>query len=239
MLSDAKIRAAKPSQKPTNWPILTSYLYVSAAGGKLWHMNYMFDGKQRTLSIGPYPLISLADARAQRDEAKRKPLDGKDPGIAKRVEAAGRLMEVRTTFEQIARERHELNKSRWAKVHAQDVIESLERDAFPALGRLPITCIDAPTVLQVLRKVEERPAIETAGRVRQRISAVFVYAIASGRAKGDPAGPISWPGMPQACSWLGVLTGAPAVAACSDGASQPPPSARKEATAARAAAALA
>lgn len=189
MLSDAKIRAAKPRQKP--YKLADShqlYLYVSAAGGKLWRMNYMFDGKQRTLSIGPYPLISLADARAQRDEAKRKLLHGKDPGIAKRVEAAGRLMEVRTTFEQIAREWHELNKSRWAKVHAQDVIESLERDAFPALGKLPITCIDAPTVLQALRKVEDRPAIETAKRVRQRISAVFVYAIASGRAQHDPAG---------------------------------------------------
>jgi integrase len=189
LLSDAKIRAAKPRQKP--YKLADShqlYLYVSAAGGKLWRMNYLFDGRQRTLSIGPYPLIGLAEARAQRDEAKRKLLHGKDPGIAKRAEAAGRLLEVRTTFEQVAREWHELNKSRWAKVHAQDVIESLERDAFPALGKLPITCIDAPTVLQALRKVEERPAIETAKRVRQRISAVFVYAIASGRAKDDPAG---------------------------------------------------
>ena len=189
MLSDAKIRAAKPRQKP--YKLADShqlYLYVSSAGGKLWRMNYQFDGKQRTLSIGPYPLISLAEARAQRDEAKRKLLHGKDPAIAKKVEAAGRLMEARTTFEQVAREWHELNKSRWAKVHAQDVIESLERDAFPALGKLPITCIGAPTVLQALRRVEERPAIETAKRIRQRISAIFVYAIASGRASHDPAG---------------------------------------------------
>ena len=188
MLSDAKIRAAKPCQKP--YKITDShqlYLFVSPAGGKLWRMNYMFDGKQRTLTIGPYPLVSLAEARAQRDEAKRKLLHGKDPGLAKRAEAAGRLMEVRTTFEQVAREWHELNEPRWAKVHAQDVIESLERDAFPTLGRLPITCIDAPTVLQVLRKIEDRPAIETAKRVRQRISAVFVHAIASGRAKDNPA----------------------------------------------------
>lgn len=188
MLSDAKIRAAKPRQKP--YKLTDShqlYLYVSPAGGKLWRMNYMFDNKQRTLVIGPYPLISLAEARAQRDEAKRKLLHGKDPCISKKVEAAGRLMEVRTTFEQVAREWHELNKSRWAKVHAQDVIESLERDAFPILGKLPITCIDAPTVLRVLRKIEDRPAIETAKRVRQRISAVFVHAIASGRAKDNPA----------------------------------------------------
>ncbi len=95
--------------------------------------------------------------------------------IAKRVEAAGRLIEVELLANGT------VNKSR-GQLHAQDVIESLERDAFPTLGKLPITCIDAPTVLQALRKVEEQPAIETAKRVRQRISAIFVYAIASGRA---------------------------------------------------------
>lgn len=87
----------------------------------------------------------------------------------------------------MAREWHGLNKSRWTPVHANDVIRSLERDVFPDLGSLPIREIQAPAILRTLRKIEARPAIETARRVRQRMSEVFVYAIASSRADTDPA----------------------------------------------------
>jgi integrase len=91
------------------------------------------------------------------------------------------------TFEAIAREWYALQKSTWVRRHAEDVIHSLERDVFPTLGDVPIREITAPQVLKLLRSVEGRPAIETARRIRQRISAVFVYAIASGRGETDPA----------------------------------------------------
>jgi integrase len=77
--------------------------------------------------------------------------------------------------------------SKWTPVHAADVIHSLERDVFPEVGVLPVTEITAPIVLAVLRKIEDRPAIETAHRVRQQMSAVFTYAIASGKGENDPA----------------------------------------------------
>jgi len=87
LLSDIKIRKAKPAHKPYKLADGHQlYLYVSPAGGKFWRMNYTFDGKQRTLSIGPYPLIGLAEARTQRDEARRKLMRGQDPGIAKKAE---------------------------------------------------------------------------------------------------------------------------------------------------------
>lgn len=91
------------------------------------------------------------------------------------------------TFEVLAREWFSLQKSTWTERHASDVIGSLERDVFPDLGGDPIKDISPPDVLEVLRKIEQRPAVETAHRVRQRMSAVFVYAIACGRGENDPA----------------------------------------------------
>jgi len=93
----------------------------------------------------------------------------------------------RQTFERLAREWFENIKTRWALIHAQDVIRSLERDVFPMIGALPIGELNAPLVLAVLREIESRGAIETAKRVRQRISSVFVFAIAKGITQSDPA----------------------------------------------------
>src|SRR5690606_17436384 len=110
-----------------------------------------------------------------------------DPAVAKKRQALESQIAAANDFETIAREWFEQQKGRWTEVHAGDVIGSLERDIFPALGRLPISAIDAPLVLDTLRAIERRGAIETAKRLRQRISAVFVYAISEGRAKDDPA----------------------------------------------------
>jgi integrase len=122
-----------------------------------------------------------------RDEAKAAQREGRDPSLAKRLQRAKVAGSDAATFEVIAREWYALNKSRWTPVHSGDVIGSLERFVFPALGALPVKDIEPPTVLDVLRKIESRPAIVTAHRVRQRISSVFVYAIATGRGVTDPA----------------------------------------------------
>jgi integrase len=188
VLSDVKLRAAKPQAKAYKLADAHRlYLLITPAGAKIWRMNYVFDSKNKTLVIGPYPVVSLVQARARRDEARAFLLEGRDPAIAKKLKVEANIEASRNTFEIVAREWHETNRPQWAKIHAGDVLRSLERDVFPAIGALPIRDLTAPKILKVLRDIEERAAIETAKRVRQRISAVFVYAIAAGIASDDPA----------------------------------------------------
>lgn len=188
MLTDAQVKRAKAGEKPYR---LTDggglHLFITPAGGKLWRLRYEFGGKEKLLSIGHYPAISLHDARRARDDAKAVIRSGKDPATTKKL---GKLSGAKTsseTFELIAREWHDLQKSQWVDRHASDVIESLEKEVFPHVGDVPIRDIGVPEVMGLLRLIEARKAIETARRVRQRMSAVFVFAIATGRAAADPA----------------------------------------------------
>lgn len=185
MLTDAQIRRAVPTKRAYR---LADYgglfLHVTPAGGKHWRMRYRYGGKEKTLSFGPYPQVTLAEAREARDAAKAVLREGLDPSVVKRHEQQALQVD---TFEAIAREWHGNTKEKWRATHARDVIHSLERDVFPHLGKMPIRKISAPDVLKVLRKIEERGAIETAHRVRQRMSDVFVHAIATGRGESDPA----------------------------------------------------
>ncbi|WP_141521692.1 tyrosine-type recombinase/integrase, partial [Novosphingobium sp. PC22D] len=133
------------------------------------------------------PLVSLADARAKRDDAFTILCEGHDPVVMKKLQKEANLEAGRQTFERVAREWYENSRAQWATVHASDVIRSLERDVFATIGALPIAQLTPPLILGVLREIEARGAIETAKRVRQRISAVYVYAIAQGIATSDPA----------------------------------------------------
>jgi len=160
---------------------------VNPRGSKLWKWSYAYDGKQKTLHFGVYPRASLLDARVKRDEASALVNEGRDPGVVRRLLVEANLEAGRQTFERLARDWFDNANSRWSLVHADDVIRSLERDVFPAIGALPIGELNAPVVLAVLREIESRGAIETAKRVRQRISGVFVLAIAKGTAQSDPA----------------------------------------------------
>lgn len=129
---------------------------------------------------------------ADRKIAARKLLsEGRDPGLEAQKAKVERAVAAGNTFEALARGWYDLQESRWTPIHAGDVIGSLEKEVFPWIGKLPIREIDEPLVLSVLRKIEKRGAIETAHRVRQRISAVFVHAIAEGAAARDPAGVVT------------------------------------------------
>lgn len=193
MLTDSTVRKAQPGDKP--YKIADSgglYLYVAPTGLKSFRMKFVFDGKEKLLTFGPYPDISLAQARAQRDDARRSIRDRIDPSGARQKAQEAREEQKRAradlmTFEQMARQWHAVQAPRWAPVHADDVITSLERDVFPEIGAEVLPDIDAPTVLKTLRKVEGRGSIETARRLRQRISAVFAYAMSEGMAERDPA----------------------------------------------------
>lgn len=192
MLTDTQIRKAKA----TDGPIKLSdagglYLHITPAGSKIWRWRYRIDGREKLLTIGHYPDVSLADARAERDNARRHLKAGKDPAAIKKIESVIGRRKQGETFENIAREWHAMQKPQWVERHASDVLSSLEDEVFPLIGEMPPSAIDAPLVLSVVRLIEARGAIETARRVRQRISAVFVYAIASGRASTDPAAMIA------------------------------------------------
>lgn len=188
MLSDAKVRAAKPRAKPYKLTDTNRlYLLVTPGGGKLWRWNYYFDGKQKSLALGVYPMVSLENARIKRDEAYAAHIEGLDPAIAKRLRIHANQEAARQTFEKLARAWHANAAPQWAARHADDVIRSLERDVFPSIGDLPVSGITPPLVLGTLREIESRGSIETARRIRQRISAAFVYGIAAGFIESDPA----------------------------------------------------
>ncbi|MGH6614830.1 tyrosine-type recombinase/integrase [Sphingomonas sp.] len=188
MLTDTKARNAKPRTKP--YKVTDSnrlYLLVMPAGGKLWRWNYVYDGKQRSMAFGAWPLVSLGDARTKRDEAWTMLCEGRDPGLAKKLKIEANIEAARQTFEVVARKWHENARAQWAKRHANDVMRSLERDAFPAIGGLPIADLTPPLILAALREIEARGSIETAKRVLQRITAVFGFAIAEGIVTTDPS----------------------------------------------------
>ncbi|MEO9133250.1 MAG: integrase arm-type DNA-binding domain-containing protein [Sphingomonas sp.] len=188
MLTDAKIRAAKARPKPYKFTDANRlYLLVTPSGGKLWRWNYDYDGKQKSMAFGGYPFVSLADARSKRDEAYTVLCEGRDPNVAKKLRIEENIEAGRQTFERVAREWHENAKAQWARIHAADIIRSLERDVFPTVGALPIAQLTPPLVFGVLREIEARGSIETAKRIRQRISAIFIYGIAQGIVQTDPA----------------------------------------------------
>ena len=191
MLTDTAVRKVKPGDKA--FKVADSgglFLFVTPSGGKLWRFRYRFHGKEKLLSIGAYGAVSLTDARAAGDAAKATLRDGRDPAVAKRLRRLAGAASSANTFEALAREWFDLNKGHWVERHADDVIESLEREVFPVIGSLPVTEITAPAVLGILRRVE-RKAKETARRIRQRMSGIFVYAISTGRAEIDPAGMVA------------------------------------------------
>lgn len=186
-LTDKTIRAAKPGLKPLK--LFDGYglhLLVTPAGGKLWRLKYRIAGREKQLAIGRYPDVSLAEARIARDEAKAVLRSGQDPGAAKRLNAQLGSMPPET-FEALARDWHERTRRKWSDQHSELILRSLERLVFPAIGSLHINAITPPLALAVLRNIEQNHGGETAHRVRQRMSAVFVYAIASGIGQTDPA----------------------------------------------------
>jgi hypothetical protein len=168
-LSDTAIRNAKPKDKPYK---LTGdggekglYALVQPTGGKLFRFDYRFDGKRKTLALGQYPDVSLAQAREKRDEARKLIAQGTlDPGAAKQAAKAARAGAAENSFEVIAREWCAKFLKDKAPGHAVKISRRLERDIYPWVGKRPIAEIKAPELLAVLRRIESRGALETAHR---------------------------------------------------------------------------
>lgn len=161
-------------------------LHLSPAGGKLWRMAYRFEGKQKTVCFGAYPAVSLKEAREKRDESKALLARGIDPSLHKQAAKAASIAETANAYEVVAREWHAKYAPGWTESNAERVLARQEKDVFPFIGKRPIAQISAPELLTVLRKVEERGALDTAHRILQDTSRIFRYGIATGRAERDP-----------------------------------------------------
>jgi integrase len=186
-LTDTKIRALRPSEKPTKHSDGGGlFLFVTPQGSKLWRMAYRIEGRQKTLSFGAYPIISLAEAREKRDNAKRLLADGIDPSQQAKLEKIKRQVSSASTFNAVAdellakaeregRAETTLIKKRW--------LLGFARRHF---GDRPITEITALEILVPLREVESEGNYETALRLRATIGQVFRHAISTARAENDP-----------------------------------------------------
>lgn len=186
-LTDTACKNARSKEKPYKLADAHGlYLEVQPNGAKYWRLKYRFGGKEKRLAVGVYPETSLQFARDKRYQA-RKLLDaGIDPAQARREEKRQANLNSQNTFEAIAREWHNVNIGKWTPRHGADVLHRLEMDVFPVVGMRPIADLDAPDMLEVLRRVEKRGALEIAKRLGQTSGQVFRYAIATGRAKRNP-----------------------------------------------------
>lgn len=188
-LTDAAIRTAKPVEKARKlFDGGGLYLEVSPTGGKWWRLKYRFEGKEKRLSLGVYPAITLKDARDRRDEARKLLAHGTDPSENRRAAKSARVERAANSFEVVAREWFTKYSTTWAEHHANRIIRRFERDVFLSIGGRPIAEITAPELLAVVRKIEARGALETAHRALGNCGQVFRFAVATGRAQRDPTG---------------------------------------------------
>lgn len=189
MLTNTQVKNAKPEARAVKlFDGGGLYLLIAPSGGKLWRLKYRFDGKEKSLSLGRYPEIPLAEARKRREAARELLAHGKDPSEERKAKKAERAARLENNFEAVAREWFEKNAPNWAPTHADKIIKRLENDVFPWLGKRPVADITAPELLKVLRRIEERGAVDTAHRAHQNCGQVMRYAVATGRAVRDPSG---------------------------------------------------
>lgn len=189
-LNEVKVRNAKPKEKPYKLSDSEGlYLHITETGGKLWRFKYRFDNdgkgkKEKLLAFGKYPEVSLHDARQRRDDARKLLANNVDPGAVRKAQKQTKTQETET-FEVIAREWHNRFKPTWTEGHADTIMDRMERDLFPWIGKRPIAEIKAPELLAAMRRVESRGALESAHRIRTIGGQVFRYAVATGRAERD------------------------------------------------------
>ncbi|TQC71038.1 tyrosine-type recombinase/integrase [Pantoea dispersa] len=186
-LNARQVSAARPKDKPYKLSDGGGlYLLVHPGGSRYWRLKYRFSGKEKLLSLGVYPEVPLADARAKRDEAKRLLAAGQDPGEVKQAEKQAQRVAVTNSFEELALEWHAHKREGWSKGYADDILEYLRKDVFPWIGRRAITEIKTTDMLSVLRKMEQRGVLDKLKKTRQACRQIFTYAVITGRAEQNP-----------------------------------------------------
>lgn len=190
MLTDADCRHASCPPGKSRYRLTDGgglYLEVAPNGSKRWFWKFYPEGKESRLALGVYPTVTLKKAREARDEAKKVRQAGTNPVQQRRAAKLAAGAEAAYTFEAVARELFTTKASAWSPQYAARWIERMEKDLFPVLGSLPLKDIGAPMLLDTLRRVERRGAMETAHTLRQTAGQVFRYGIQTGRAERNPA----------------------------------------------------
>ena len=186
-LTEVAVRNARADEKPRKlFDAHGLFLFVTPQGGKLWRLKYRFGGREKLLSLGPYPLIGLKEAREARDTARRRLVAGEDPGLAKANARQAALAAVNNTFRQIAEEYRAKLAREGRAVGTLEKIDWYLTFVVPFLGEHDVRGISAAQVLEVLSTIESRGRYETARKTRSTVGAIFRYAIATARAENDP-----------------------------------------------------
>lgn len=183
-LTDAKLRTLTTPGKHSDGHGL--YLEVNPAGGRYWRLKYRHGGKEKRLSFGVYPEVSLKAARERQTEARAALARGDDPAAVKREAEARALADAKVTFEAVAREWLGHQSGRWIADTLDTIRKSLEADVFPKIGARPMAQIRPREVMLIVKGIEGRGAGETAGRVLQRVKSVFRYAVVHERIESNP-----------------------------------------------------
>ena len=188
MLNDTQIRGLKPLEKAKKYfDGGGMYLLVSPNGSKLWRLVYHFDKREKSLSFGDYPTVSLKDARERREAAKKLLAQGIDPGEHKKAIVADRIAEQAHSFKNIALEWYETKTEQFTAKHRGHIIFRLNTYLFPAFGNIVISKLKPQDILAVVRPVEKKGLLETSHRLVQLVSQIMRYAVATGRAEHNIA----------------------------------------------------
>lgn len=188
-LTNTTIHSAKPKEK--SYKLFDGdglYIEITPRGNKYWRLKYRHLGKEKRLAIGVYPEISLKQARDARLRARELLGKGIDPSQYKQQQKAVKLAEAQNSFQSLANEWYLTKSPKWSESHKTRTQRLLTRDLFPWIGKLPVTDIEAPVLLETARRIEKRGAIETAHRAIGIAGQIFRYAVATGKAKRDPTG---------------------------------------------------
>lgn len=188
-LTDSKIKAAKPKDKA--YKIFDGgglYIEILPSSKKLWRFKYYFLKKEKRISFGAYPLVTLSEARDMREDAKRLLIKEIDPSTARKEHKINVTRNAENTFKAVALEWHDTKKSGWSENYAYKMMKGLEKNVFPFIGDRPIREITPPELLEkCLRNIEKRGSLDIASRTKQICAQVFRYAIQTGRCEWDAA----------------------------------------------------
>ncbi len=183
-LTDTTIRAVKATGKIQKlFDGHGLYLHVSAVGTKTWRLKYRFQNKEKLLTIGNYPLVSLKEAREKATAARKELENGIDPSEQRKM----KKLKLENTFEKVAREWHQIKTAKWTENYAERVMLMLTRNMFPFIGSKAVDEITTPEIIMLLKKVEARGVIGTAHALKQITANIMRYAVITGRAEKNPA----------------------------------------------------
>jgi integrase len=185
-LTEATIKSTKP--RTSAYKLFDGgglFLLVKPTGAKGWRIKYRFAGTERLLSFGPYPRVSLREARALRDTLKRELAQGIEPSTKRKAEKAAIVSSHANSFEAIALEWHSAQSNKWKPEHSKRILSRMQRNLFPDIGNRPVSMISASEILSIMRQMETRGVFDQTRRVLQYCGAVLRYATATGRAARD------------------------------------------------------